>query len=85
MADGTSWQCFGIRRRGRRKTSFKYGNTILNKTALVWSLGCETEVVHEVSSINEDSFETTVSKAGTCEKMIGLRDRAWIEGRESDV
>ena len=33
-------------------------------------------MVHEVSSINEDSFEMTVSKAGTCEKMIGLRDRA---------
>ena len=42
-------------------------------------------MVHEDSSINEDSFEMTVSKAGTCEKMIGLRDRAWIEGRESDV
>ena len=49
---------------------------ILNETALVWSLGCETEVVREVSSINEDSFETTISKTGTCEKMIGLRDGA---------
>ena len=40
---------------------------------------------HGDSSIKEDNFETTVSKAGTCEKMIGLRDRAWIEGMESDV
>ena len=56
-----------------------------DKTALVGSLDCEFEVVHEVSSINEDNFETTVSKAGTCEKMIGLRDRAWMEGIERDV
>ena len=42
-------------------------------------------MVHEASSINEDNFETTVSKAGTCEKMIGLRDTAWIEGMERDV
>lgn len=40
---------------------------------------------HEASSMNEDNFETTVSKAGTCEKMIGLRERAWIVGIERDV
>ena len=42
-------------------------------------------MVHDASSINEDNFETTTSKAGTCEKMIGLSDRAWIDGIERDV
>lgn len=40
---------------------------------------------HDALSIDEDNFEKTVSKAGTCEKMIGLRDRAWIVGIERDV
>ena len=40
---------------------------------------------HDTSSINDDNLETTVSKAGTCEKMIGLRDKAWIVGIERDV
>jgi hypothetical protein len=42
-------------------------------------------VGHGALSINEDNLETTVSKAGTCEKIIGLRDSAWIVGTERDV
>lgn len=42
----------------------------------------ETQVAE---SMKEDSLLKTVSRAGTWVNRMGLRDRAWIAGRDREV